>query len=1098
MSGFISTLFFALPFINFPDLLGWLFFAGLLGLGIWLYSRSTETRIKWDRRAWLIFGALLLFTPISNLFIGIYIKSDALMPWPGVPFEAPGAAMMLFSALPWILAGGVLGPLPAFLLGVIGGLIRAPFDTHTLFTALQFGLMGLLFNRWVRQRYRTPAYKILRQPIVAAIVLTPIFSILFVPGVFFSASHSDITARLDFAISNLAVATLAVFGELLVAGIVAQILTFSAPEAWGGKIPLKPSPAERRLETRFLIGTGTFIIVLLLTLLIGDWVVAGQAARRMLYDRLENTAQIAAESVPFFLETGQNLSTQLADDPALLTNDGTELATLLSEKIRLVPYFTQFLVVDSAANILGEFPPSDALARELTQEEKTGLTLAFNGVPSQVYTIPPLTPGDSARISFLSTIKSDDPALSRVLIGRTNLSANPITRPLLNSLDSMASISGDGFLINENGTVLYHSNSSLIMSQYESDEIGEGNEARFFDATSSTGTRTLVFYQPVLGRPWAVVLTVPARQIQQLSLQIASPLSAMILILTLFALIALRIGLRIISQSLETLASEAGRIAQGQLDHPLVISGMDEVGQLRSAFEQMRISLKDRLEELNLLLGVSHGVGSSLEMKDIFQPVLKAIKATGASAVQVVLSPEIIPNPMVEMSTRFAIEKTKGEFAHLDAELLDAIRYQEKIVLPNLARTTGGLQLNENRPNPAALIALPLRNEKRFYGVLWAAYAQPKLFTEENVRFISTLGGQAALAAANAHLFLSVEVGRQQLASILDSTSDPVLVTDHQDRLLLANPAALRVFEIDHIDDETQPIETIIQDTALVSLLKISSTAKAAAEIVLPNGQILLATASSVIAEGQPIGRVCILRDVTHFKELDTLKSEFVATVSHDLRSPLTLMRGYATMMPMAGELNEQQQGYVAKIILGVESMSRLVNNLLDLGRIELGVGLQLEKISPLEILDRVSSGLQANISQKKINFSIETAKNLPGLIEADQALLHQAVFNLVENAIKYTPENGDVRLRANASEKDIFFEIKDSGIGISEDAKKHLFEKFFRSAQRAARAQQGTGLGLAIVRSIAERHGGRVWVESIEGEGSTFYLKVPIRQSIQ
>ncbi len=1095
MPKFISALFLALPFFNFPDLLGWIFFAGLFGLGIWLYFKSRETRIKWDRRAWLIFIALLIFTPISNLFIGVYIKGNSLMSWPGVPFDPPGTALMLFSALPWILAGGLLGPLPAFILGMVAGILRAPFDTHTVFTAVQFGLMGLLFNRWVRQRYRTPAYKFLRQPIVSALALTPIFSLLFVPGMFFSASHSDITARLDFALNNVGVATLAVFGELLVAGFIAQILAFSAPVAWGRKIPLSPSPAERRIETRFLIGTGTFIIVLLLTLLIGDWIVAGRAARQMLYDRLENTAQVAAESVPFFLETGQNLSTQLAEDQALLSEDTAALATLLGEKIRLVPYFTQLLVVDSEANILGEYPPSDALARELTTEEINGLILSASGVPSQIYTIPPITSGGTARISFIATIPGNKELPARVLIGRTDLSTNPITRPLLNSLDGMASISGDGFLVNENGTILYHSNSSLTMSQYEGEK---SDEANLFDATSPTGTRTLVFYQPVIGRPWAVVLTVPARQVQQLSLQIASPLSAMIVILTIFALIALRIGLRIISQSLENLASEAGRIAQGQLDRPLALSGIDEVGQLRRAFEQMRVSLKDRLEELNQLLVVSNSVAASLEMKYVFQPVLDAIKSTGASAVHVVLSPEIIPDAMFDMPTRFAMEATKGQFAHLDVELLDAVRYEEKIVLPNLARTTGGLQLNENRPNPAALIALPLRNEKNFYGVLWAAYAQPKLFTEANVRFISTLGGQAAFAAANAHLFLNEEVGRQQLAAILSSTSDPILVTDHQDRLTLANPAALKALEIVHDESTTQFIENIIHDKALANLLKISNTSRTSAEITLPSGQVLLATASSIITEGQSIGRVCILRDVTHFKELDTLKSEFVSTVSHDLRSPLTLMRGYATMMPMAGELNEQQQGYVTKIISGVESMSRLVNNLLDLGRIELGVGLQLEKISPLDILDRVSTGLHTNISQKKINFSIETAQNLPGLIEADQALLHQAVYNLVENAIKYTPEGGNVNVRAYAIERDIVFEIEDSGIGISEEAKKRLFEKFFRSSQRAARAQQGTGLGLAIVRSIAERHGGRVWVESIEGKGSTFYLEVPIQQSIK
>ncbi len=206
-------------------------------------------------------------------------------------------------------------------------------------------------------------------------------------------------------------------------------------------------------------------------------------------------------------------------------------------------------------------------------------------------------------------------------------------------------------------------------------------------------------------------------------------------------------------------------------------------------------------------------------------------------------------------------------------------------------------------------------------------------------------------------------------------------------------------------------------------------------------------------------------------------------------------MRGYATMLEMAGDLNDNQKSYVGKIIIGVENMARLVNNLLDLGRIELGVGLEVTKAPVLGILDRVINALQLHASEKEIDFSLETAPNLPPLIEADQDLLHQAIYNLVENALKYTPEGREVSLSAHASDKDIFFDIKDSGIGISETDQEHLFEKFFRSSAREARTQSGTGLGLAIVRSIAERHGGRVWVESVIGEGSTFHLQVPISQ---
>ncbi len=1091
--SFIGTLFSSLPYLNWPTPFGWLVWSCILGTTVWLRFKWLHYQPPWKGRSWLVLTGLFVLVPLTSLFIGIRLNTDAVMPMPGVPTESPGAALMVFSALPWMLGGGILGPTAGFILGAFAGLLRAPWDTHTLFTSIELALMGMIFSAAVRQRYRTFSYRVLRQPLVSAIILIPIFTLLYVPGVFLSVPDPSVTVRLDFALSNTGMATLATAGELLVAGIIAQILAVAFPAAWGRAHALRPSPAEKRLETRFLIGTGTFITLLLLTLLIGDWIVAGNAASQMLSERLANAAQMSAESVHFFLETGQNLAAQLAADPTLLSADGPELSDILGQKIRSVPYFSQLLVTDANRTILGEYPPAGSDAdRELMPEETTGIGLAFDGVLSQVYTIQPREGSSAARVSFLIAILDGDGSVRRVLLGRTDLGTNPLTLPLLNSLDSMSTLHGAGFLIDENGRILYHPDASRIMTEYQG---RRGSNAMYYDDTSSTGTRQLVYYQPVIGRPWAVVLTVPAQQVQQLALNIAAPLSIMIFFLALIALVSLRVGLRVISQSLQSLADEAGRIAQGRLDRPLKATGVDEVGQLRRAFEQMRVSLRDRLEELNRLLVVSRGVASSLDMKDAFQPVLDAILATGANSVQVVLSPEIIPESTVEMPTRFAVGPAQNKYTHLDEQILAMTRSQEKLVLPNLTRTSGGLELDESRPRPAALLALALRNENRFYGVLWAAYDKPRLFTEADVRFISTLGGQAALAATNAQLFLSVEVGRQQLESILASTPDPVLVTNHQNLLLLANPAAWQVLGIAAGDEEWQPVEHAISQPALLELLKASSKEKQSAEIVLPNGQTFLATASSVIAEGQPIGRVCILRDVTHFKELDTLKSEFVATVSHDLRSPLTLMRGYATMLEMVGELNEQQRGYVRKIIAGVENMSRLVNNLLDLGRIEIGVGLQVDKVPVLDILERVTSALQLQASQKNITLSVELPPDLPRLIEADQALLHQAIYNLVENAIKYTNPGGDVIVRARTTQDDILFEIQDTGIGIKPSDLPRLFEKFYRGTQREARAQHGTGLGLAIVRSIAERHGGRVRVDSQVGKGSTFCLQIPLTQ---
>jgi signal transduction histidine kinase len=340
-----------------------------------------------------------------------------------------------------------------------------------------------------------------------------------------------------------------------------------------------------------------------------------------------------------------------------------------------------------------------------------------------------------------------------------------------------------------------------------------------------------------------------------------------------------------------------------------------------------------------------------------------------------------------------------------------------------------------------------------------------------------------------------LEISRQRLAAILASTSDPVLVTDQENRLILANPAAkLALGEITGPTD-VGPTGHLINQKELRGLLQELESGKKSAELVLPDGKVYYATASAVIADGRPVGRVCVLRDVTHFKELDALKSDFVSTVSHDLRSPLTLMRGYATMLDTIGELNDQQKSYISRILAGVDGMTRLVNNLLDLGRIEAGVGLQVEQVAVMEVVDGAVDAFQVQASRKNIQLAVEAAPDLPRLIEADRALLQQALNNLVENAIKYTLENGEVRLRVMTHPEVLQFEVQDNGIGIAPEDLPRLFEKFYRGSQREALTQRGSGLGLAIVRSIAERHGGKVWVESVLEQGSTFCLLIPFTQ---
>jgi signal transduction histidine kinase len=984
-------------YIDLPQgWVGWLIWLALLGVIGGLLWKWRGFNKSWNVRRGVIFLALALLVPLTSLFIGIRLPAGNALPLPWLPMEPVGPSVMVFAAIPWILAGGLLGPTPAAFLAALSGLLLAIWDTHNPFTALEFALLAVLFSGAINQRFRTPLFQLLRHPLIAVLALILVYPLVYliftpvmVPGV--------VVSRLDYTLTHMWAATLAAAVSLLVAGAFAEVVMLIAPVAWSTQGALIPSPTEKSLQTRFLYNMAPLALVLLLTLMAGDWIIAGNAARGMLHERMTSTAMMAAESVPFYLQSGQSVIQQLSEDQLLFTGTPEQRHNLLVQAVRRVPFFQQIYLLDSNGNPITGFPDVTYAGPQAPADEQMGIQAALSGEPFQYITIPPTGGQTTAQVSFIKSIVDENNVVRGVLVGHSGLGDSPLMQPALENLKNLTSIDGQGFLTDTEGNIIFHPDPEMVMQTYSGPT---SKESQYYDDTAPDGTRRLVYFQPVNGAPWSIVLTVPAHQAQQLALQIAVPLLGIILILSLLFVMVLRLGLGVVTGSLQTLSLEAGRISQGQLDHKLPVEGEDEVGRLRRAFEHMRTSLKARLDELNRLLVVSRGVASNLEMKEAVKPILESALAAGGCSARVVLSPAVVPdlNDGSMAPVSYSMGPAQDLYRDLDKQILELTRQQERLILSNPSRPRL-LNFSPGTPRPESLLAVALRHENLFYGSLWVAYDQPHQFSEEEVRFMVTLGSQAALAAANARLFRTAEIGRQRLAAILASTPDPVLVTDQNDRLLLANPAAWQVLGLSPGSEGT-PIEKVISQKPLLDLLRSTGDVKQSLEVTLPSGAIFLATASSVLADGQQVGRVCSLRDVTYLKEVDALKSEFVSTVSHDLRSPLTLMRGYATMLEMVGELNEQQISYVRKIITGVESMSRLVNNLLDLGRIEAGIGLQLEMVPVQDIIDRVINALQLQANQKRILLTVEIVKETVPLVEADQALLQQALQNLVENAI--------------------------------------------------------------------------------------------------
>jgi signal transduction histidine kinase/HAMP domain-containing protein len=1067
---------------------GWLAWLALAALLLALARRFRAYAPRWDGRLTFLFLLFAFVTPPAALAAGVRLPDAGILPPPGIPVAPVGPAAMLLAAGPWLLAAGLLGPLSAAGLAFLSGALQAGFDGHNVFEPLILALMAVLLSAALRQRYRTLAFRLWRRPLFAGAALTLVYGLLALFTLPLVVSGT-LAARLDYALARLGWLALACLVQLLAAGLVGEVAALALPGRWGGQGPLLPSPGERSLQVRLFNLLVPAALAFILLLMAGMWRVAGSAAASMLEQRLRTTADTAAQAVPFFLETGQTLISQLAQDPRLYLSRGPLLEDLLAEDLRSVPYFDQLAVLDRAGNLAGGFPLRSGNALLLTPEELLGLELAYAGVQFQMYALPPAADDRAGRMAFLHALMDESGAVRGVLLGRTSLSTNPLTDPILDSLEAMQEISGYGVLVDDQGLIMYHPTPQLLGTNY----AGEvGVRATFAPQPGLDGTRQLVYTSPTPGRGWAVITAVPARVAQQTAMEIAAPVLGGVLALLAVVYFLVWLALRRYAGSLNALASVSTSIAGGDLDRPLALGGSDELGQLGRSFEQMRVSLKARLDEMNRLLSVSRGV-AALDMEKSVGPVLEAALTTGASAARLALAPAALPDLREETPSHFGQGPSAGRYAALDDALLALTARQPRLALSPVGR--GRLNAPPGAELPEALLAVALRHEDTHYGALWVAYDQPHAFSEEELSFLSTVAGQAALAAANARLFLSARLGRQRLEAILDATPDPVLVTDDRERLLLANPAARALLGGGRGLPDDAPLKDLVRQKELLALLR-GAGGNDSAEIAFPENRVYYATASAVLADGRPMGRVCVLRDITHYKELDALKSEFVATVSHDLRSPLTLIRGYATMMETMGDLNEQQAGYLKRIETGVQNMIRLVNNLLDLGRIEAGVGLRLEMVPAADLARKVVEEQRANAARNAIELTLDVPQHTMPMVEADSALVQQAMANLVENAIKYTERKGRVAVSLTVDARGITFSVRDTGLGIAPVDLPRLFERFYRVAGRESRKVSGSGLGLAIVKSIAEKHGGHVRVESKLGEGSLFTLWLPLKQA--
>jgi PAS domain S-box-containing protein len=370
---------------------------------------------------------------------------------------------------------------------------------------------------------------------------------------------------------------------------------------------------------------------------------------------------------------------------------------------------------------------------------------------------------------------------------------------------------------------------------------------------------------------------------------------------------------------------------------------------------------------------------------------------------------------------------------------------------------------------------------------------------------------------ATLNILEDVEIEKTRYEALLTGIGDGIIATDNETRVLVINQAAekilgwkkeevygkklIEVFTV--VDEKGQMIpESERPINKAVSTMKPVSTSVNSNIFYSGKNGIkvpVALNASPVIVNGKLIGVIDVFRDITHEKDVDRMKTEFISLSSHQLRTPLSAIKWFGEMLLAgdAGKLLPEQVEFVTNINESTERMIALVNSLLNISRIESGrIIIDPVPTSLPNLVDDVVKEVRNKVDEKKQNLIISVHPDLP-LINVDPKLIREVYKNLLTNSIKYTPAGGEISIFISKNEKEIVSQITDNGYGIPEAEQKKVFAKFFRAENIVKLETEGTGLGLYLVKAVVESSGGRVWYESREGNGTTFWFALPLTGSV-
>jgi signal transduction histidine kinase len=539
------------------------------------------------------------------------------------------------------------------------------------------------------------------------------------------------------------------------------------------------------------------------------------------------------------------------------------------------------------------------------------------------------------------------------------------------------------------------------------------------------------------------------------------------------------------------------RHRQTELTETLVRREAELESQTRR-LQRTAADLGDRVLQLRALQEMARSLATTLDLAETLQVLVERLAALAEArfAAVALLSDDgrslhgaaAATAAGVARDFRFAVPITTADLRLLAAGHIVAADAGDVLGLATLRATWGGEHI----------LCLPLVLRNRPLGVLYLADDRPDFDNERRRQWLDSFSYFAAAAIENARLYRAVADKSRELEAILAGIGDGVLVVDAHLRLVLMNPVAATIFGLE-APPVGLPLGHFITQADLLTLLEAVVAAPdrpQVREIAVGGpgrGAVYQALAAPLVVDGTLIGIATVLRDITTQKELERMKSNFLSVVSHELKTPLHSIKGFVDIILMGktGPVSAIQRDFLETVRQQTDHLQRMIDDLLEFSRLESGrVTLRLQPVDLPVVVEAVVDKLAPLAASAGVTLVNLVPEDLPTLA-ADPWRLEQVVTNLVDNAIKFTPAQGRVTIRARDTGDFIEVSVEDTGIGIPADQLERVFERFYQVDGGVNRLYKGTGLGLTICRHLVEHHGGRIWATSEVGRGTTFTFTI-------